>query len=205
MHGYEVMQALEERSGGWYKASPGSVYPTLQMLEDQGLVSCREEDGKRVYAITDEGREYVVELEAGRQPPAPWVNVMANADFGTLVSESGAGYTWRVNSQRNRLTEWSNDAVVDAPSEAVFLRDESTGEFWTLTSAPVSEGGPYRVRHGAGYSVFSHNGHGIEGEMTVFVPVDEDGGLPVRVSLLRLRNAGRSARHLSNTCGQRGL
>jgi DNA-binding PadR family transcriptional regulator len=61
MHGYEVMQALEEESCGWYQASPGSVYPTLQMLEDEGLVSSREEEGKKVYEITDAGREYLDE------------------------------------------------------------------------------------------------------------------------------------------------
>ncbi len=59
MHGYEVMQALEEESGGCYKASPGSVYPTLQMLEDQGLLHCREENGKKIYEITEAGRDYL--------------------------------------------------------------------------------------------------------------------------------------------------
>ena len=59
MHGYEVMRALEEESCGYYKASPGSVYPTLQMLEDEGYVRGREEEGKKVYEITDEGRGYL--------------------------------------------------------------------------------------------------------------------------------------------------
>ena len=61
MHGYEVMQALEEESCGWYRASPGSVYPTLQMLEDEGYVRGRDEEGKKVYEITGEGREYLKE------------------------------------------------------------------------------------------------------------------------------------------------
>jgi DNA-binding PadR family transcriptional regulator len=61
MHGYEVMRALEEESGGCYSASPGSVYPTLQMLEDQGYVVCEEQEGKKVYTITDEGREFLNE------------------------------------------------------------------------------------------------------------------------------------------------
>ncbi len=59
MHGYEVMRALEEASGGCYKASPGSVYPTLQMLEDQGFVAAEERDGKKVYAITQAGRQHL--------------------------------------------------------------------------------------------------------------------------------------------------
>jgi DNA-binding PadR family transcriptional regulator len=61
MHGYEVMRALEEESGGCYSASPGSVYPTLQMLEDQGYVVCEQKEGKKVYSITEAGREFLRE------------------------------------------------------------------------------------------------------------------------------------------------
>lgn len=61
MHGYQVMQALEKEAGPWYKPSPGSVYPTLQMLEDEGLVVCEAQGGKKVYHITDEGRAYLEE------------------------------------------------------------------------------------------------------------------------------------------------
>lgn len=61
MHGYEVMQALEDESGGWYTASPGSVYPVLQMLQDQGHVTSDDEDGKRVYRITPAGRTFLRE------------------------------------------------------------------------------------------------------------------------------------------------
>lgn len=61
MHGYEVMKALEEHTHGCYKPSPGTIYPTLQWLEDQGLVRCEEVDGKKVYSITDEGREFLEE------------------------------------------------------------------------------------------------------------------------------------------------
>lgn len=61
MHGYEVMQALEEESCGCYKPSPGSVYPTLQMLEDEGYLRSTEENGKKTYEITEEGKEYLAD------------------------------------------------------------------------------------------------------------------------------------------------
>lgn len=61
MHGYDVMRALEEESGGCYRASAGSVYPTLQLLEDQGFVRVEERDGKKVYTITDAGRAHLDE------------------------------------------------------------------------------------------------------------------------------------------------
>ena len=59
VHGYEIIRTLEAESGGCYSPSPGSIYPTLQMLEDQGYVVSEQEEGKRVYQITDEGREYL--------------------------------------------------------------------------------------------------------------------------------------------------
>lgn len=61
MHGYEVMRALEEEACGYYSASPGSVYPTLQWLEDMGYVTAEEQEGKKVYSITDEGRAFLEE------------------------------------------------------------------------------------------------------------------------------------------------
>jgi DNA-binding PadR family transcriptional regulator len=61
MHGYEVMQALEKEAGGWYTPSPGSVYPVLQLLQDQGYVTSEERDGKRTYSITDAGRAFLEE------------------------------------------------------------------------------------------------------------------------------------------------
>ncbi len=74
MHGYEMMKALEEKSGGFYSPSPGSVYPTLQMLEDGGHVTSKETDGKKVYSITDAGRALLAERKSEEQPfGPPWM------------------------------------------------------------------------------------------------------------------------------------
>ncbi|MCH7909998.1 MAG: hypothetical protein IIB38_10320, partial [Candidatus Hydrogenedentes bacterium] len=72
--------------------------------------------------FSPDGSEYVIYLEPGRPTPAPWVNVIANPDFGCLVSESGAGFTWSMNSGENRLTPWANDPVADPAGEALYLR-----------------------------------------------------------------------------------
>jgi len=149
--------------------------------------------------FTSDGREYAIYLGPGTHAPAPWVNVFANPSFGALVSESGSGPTWYGNSQRNRLTDWSNDPVLDPPSEAIYIRDQETGAFWTPTARPIRERGAYRARHGAGYTVFEHNSHAIEQTLTVFVPMDEAGGAPVKLQLLRLRNDSRRRRRLSVT------
>ena len=149
--------------------------------------------------FTEEGREYAIYLGPNTHTPAPWVNVIANPTFGTLVSETGAGFTWYGNSQRNRLTQWSNDPVLDPSSEAAYIRDEETGAYWTPTASPIREETAYRARHGAGYTVFEHNSHGIEQELTVFVPVDDNGGQPVKLQRLRLRNDSSRRRKLSVT------
>jgi cyclic beta-1,2-glucan synthetase len=149
--------------------------------------------------FTPDGSEYVIYLGPNTHTPAPWVNVIANPTFGTLVSEEGSGFTWYGNSQRNRLTQWSNDPVTDPASESLYIRDEETGIFWTPTPLPVREETAYRVRHGAGYTVFEHNSQGIEQELTVFVPVDQDGGEPIKLQRLRLKNDSTRQRKLSVT------
>ncbi|MGH9339087.1 MAG: glucoamylase family protein, partial [Acidobacteriota bacterium] len=136
--------------------------------------------------FTPDGREYAIYLGPGVHTPAPWINVIANPTFGTLLSETGAGFTWQGNSQRNRLTQWSNDPVIDPPAEAIYIRDEDSGIYWTPTASPIREETAYRARHGAGYMVFEHNSHGIEQELTVFVPVDDRGGEPIKLQRLIL-------------------
>ena len=149
--------------------------------------------------FTPDGREYAIYLGPDTHTPAPWVNVIANPSFGTMVSETGCGFTWFGNSQRNRLTGWSNDPVLDPPSEALYIRDEESGTFWSPTAAPIREESAYRTRHGAGYTVFEHNSNGIEQELTVFVPVDDKGGVPIKLQRLRLTNASSRRRRLSVT------
>ena len=149
--------------------------------------------------FTPDGHEYAIYLGPNTHTPAPWVNVIANPTFGTLVSETGSGFTWYGNSQRNRLTQWSNDPVLDPPSEALYIRDEETGVYWTPTPLPIREETAYRTRHGAGYTVFEHNSQGIEQELTVFVPTDENGGEPIKLQRLRLRNDSSRRRKLSVT------
>jgi cyclic beta-1,2-glucan synthetase len=143
-----------------------------------------------------DGREYVTVLGEGQWTPAPWANVIAhNPDFGFQVTESGAGYTWSVNSRENRLTPWSNDAVSDPPGEMLYLRDEETGEVWSATPLPIRETETYTIRHGQGYSVFEHNSHGISQELLLFAPLAD----AVKVSLLRLRNRSDKRRVLTVT------
>ncbi len=134
--------------------------------------------------FTEDGREYVIRLAPGAVTPAPWSNVLANDGFGTLVTESGGGYTWGLNSGEHRLTPWTNDPVSDPPSEVCYLRDEETAEVWTPTPRPCGAPVDHEVRHGAGCSSWHTRSHGLLQELRVFVPPDD----PVKIIRLRVRN-----------------
>ena len=145
--------------------------------------------------FTPDGHEYIVTTGPGLVTPAPWVNVIANPGFGTVVSESGSAYTWAENAHEFRLTPWNNDAVTDAAGEAFYLRDEESGRFWSPTSLPAGSESPYMSRHGFGYSVFEHTEDGITSELWVYVDANE----PVKWSVLKIRNASGRPRRLSAT------
>src|SRR3989454_6256395 len=146
--------------------------------------------------LAAEGREYMTIMSEGHWTPAPWINVIANPAFGFQVSESGTGYTWSVNSHENQLTAWSNDPVSDPPGEAIYVRDEESGELWGPTALPIRERtGSYVARHGPGYSRFERASHGVALELLQFVPLDD----PVKVSRLTLTNESGRTRRLAVT------
>ncbi|MFI4969027.1 MAG: glucoamylase family protein, partial [Lysobacterales bacterium] len=142
-----------------------------------------------------DSREYVIATDAAQRTPAPWVNVIANPDFGCIVSESGAGYTWFENAHEYRLTPWSDDPVCDPNTEAFYIRDEETGHFWSPTPAPAPGSARYLSRHGFGYSVFETIEDGIASELRIHVDTEA----PVKFFTLRLRNDSGRARKLSAT------
>jgi cyclic beta-1,2-glucan synthetase len=144
--------------------------------------------------FANDGREYVIVLDNGQWTPAPWVNVIANADFGFLVSELGSGCTWSANSRENQLTAWSNDPVSDPASEVLYLRDDDTNELWTPTALPIRvDNTSYVIRHGQGYSRFEHVSHGIHSELLQFVSNDD----PIKISSLTLTNVSKRTRHIT--------
>ena len=145
--------------------------------------------------FTRDGHEYVITLQPGQMTPAPWVNVLANPSFGTVVSESGGAYTWAENSHEFRLTPWSNDPVQDTTGEALYIRDEQTGQFWSPTPLPARGATPYVIRHGFGYTVFEHTENGIASELWIYVAMDA----PVKFTVLKLRNVSGRPRRVSVT------
>jgi cellobiose phosphorylase len=144
---------------------------------------------------TPDGREYVISTTDRQVTPLPWVNVLANPHFGTVISESGPVYTWCENAHEFRLTPWGNDPVSDSSSEAFYLRDEETGHFWSPMPLPSRSVLPYASRHGFGYSVFEHTEDGISSEVWIYVALDA----PIKFTVLKLRNVSGRSRQLSAT------
>ena len=145
--------------------------------------------------FTPDGREYVITTTDQKVTPAPWVNVLANPHFGTVISESGQAYTWSENAHEFRLTPWENDPVSDSRGEAFYLRDEETGHFWSPMPLPSRGAMPYASRHGFGYSVFEHTEDGISSEVWVYVALDA----PIKFTVLKVRNVSGRPRQLSAT------
>ncbi|HUL63078.1 MAG TPA: glucoamylase family protein [Burkholderiaceae bacterium] len=146
--------------------------------------------------FAEDGREYVIVQGPRQRTPMPWINVVANPDFGFQVSETGSGYTWSVNSRENQLTAWSNDPVNDPPGEALYIRDEESAELWSPTAAPIRiDHATYVTRHGQGYSRFQLDHAGIASDLLQFVSWSD----PVKLSRLTLTNRTSRPRRLSIT------
>jgi cyclic beta-1,2-glucan synthetase len=188
---------------GQVPTEPGRLpplYPTLPKPEDVEPTPPLERPTNLLFdnglgGFAGDGREYVIYLEPGQKTPAPWINVIANPNFGFLVSESGSGFTWAENSGENRLTPWRNDPVSDTPGEALYLRDEETGIVWSPTPLPAGAPAPYLVRHGAGYSAFEHQSHGLKQLLRLSVAPDA----PVKLVHLRLENMWKRHRRVTAT------
>jgi cyclic beta-1,2-glucan synthetase len=165
------------------ESTPALIRPTgLQM--DNGLGG-----------FSPDGKEYVVFLQPGQNTPRPWINVIANPEFGFMVSEAGSGPTWAGNSGENRLTPWRNDPVSDTPGEALYLRDEETGLVWSPTPLPAGADTACEIRHGAGYSTFESQSHGLGQYLRLFAATDA----PVKIAHLRLENKWARPRRITVT------
>jgi cyclic beta-1,2-glucan synthetase len=146
--------------------------------------------------FTPDGREYVVVLDGERDTPLPWSNVIANPGFGTIVSNSGAAFTWAGNSRENRLTPFANDPLIDPTGEAFFLRDDDSGAVWGATPGPLprrADAGRWVVRHAAGITRFQHAVAGLVQELAVFVAPED----PVKAAVLTLTNNADRRRRIS--------
>ncbi|HEY2187357.1 MAG TPA: cyclic beta 1-2 glucan synthetase, partial [Caldimonas sp.] len=184
-------------------AVPGPRWPAPVVANEEPIGSAAQPPATAAALVADnghggfsvDGREYVITTARSWMTPLPWTNVIANPGFGTIVSESGSGSTWSENSHEFRLTPWSNDPVSDASGEAIYIRDEETGDVWSPTLLPTRSATPTLVRHGFGYSTFEHSEHDIATTLRIHVALDQ----PVKFSTLALHNRSSRPRRLSVT------
>ena len=140
-----------------------------------------------------DGKEYLILTDNKTQTPLPWVNVIANKNFGTIISESGPSYTWYENAQMFRLTPWSNDPVTDNSGEAYYIRDEDNGNYWSPMPWPAKSKSSYITKHGFGYTTIEHQHDHIQSESKIFVDAES----AIRFTCIKIRNNSSRKRRLS--------
>lgn len=125
--------------------------------------------------------------------PKPWCNIFSNGRIGAVVADNGAGNTFGANARLEHYTAESSDWVRNVPSEAVYIRDDATGDVWTVTSSPINRGDDHAVLHGFGYSRFYYDGFRTECTQTVFA----DAVLPLKHYLVNLTNTSGERRSIT--------
>ncbi|MFO7744303.1 MAG: glycosyltransferase 36, partial [Psychroflexus sp.] len=191
-------------TNSWYIEGEKTVYSPLKESEIITDDLFKEKQHKLQFfngygGFSEDGKEYHILIKKDPDtgfhifPPVPWINVIANSQFGFTVSERGAGYTWSENSRENKLTSWSNDPITDLHSEAFYIRDEKTKKYWSPTPGPVVGPGFYHVTHGFGFTSFHLTSNNLEQKLIQFVPENES----VKISKLILKNTGSEIQKLS--------
>jgi cyclic beta-1,2-glucan synthetase len=196
----DLSAQLERAYADWPKPEPPLLAPSRKPVTSEPTRASVERPqlalANGLGGFTDGGRDYVVVLEGEAETPLPWANVIANPAFGTMVTASGSAYTWAQNSRENRLTPSANDPITDPTAEALFIRDDETGEAWSPTAAPMrrtAASGNLVIRHSAGVTRFSRVAHGLRQDLDVFVDAED----PVKFSRLTLKNETGTPRNLS--------
>lgn len=139
--------------------------------------------------------EYVMAIDSHHVPLSPWSNIITSPEFGTIVTESGAMFSWSKDSYDNRITSWNNDPLVYKSSEIIYLRDEETGELWNPTPMPIRTKIPFTVRHGKGYSIFEHT----RGTLASSLEISASLSHPAKIVKLKITNNGAKPRTISQT------
>ncbi len=135
-------------------------------------------------AFSEDGKEYIIRVNKENKLPTTWSHIIANEKFGSVITESGGGYTWYKNSRLNRITSWQNSACSNIPSEIIYLKDKENGKIWTPTAMPMQDDKNYNAIFGFGYAKYIHSSDDIMQELEVFVPQEES----CKINILTLKN-----------------
>ena len=139
------------------------------------------------------GSEFRFEVREGQRPARPWINVLANPDFGAHITESGGGYTWARNSRMAQLTAWTNDPVRDPAAEWFLVEERRSGDIWSVAPGAYGAGDtPYQVVHGQGYTSIRHTHRGLQVHARWCVDAQASG----KEVQITVTNVGERTQHL---------
>jgi cyclic beta-1,2-glucan synthetase len=139
-----------------------------------------------------DGKEYIIKVNKNNKLPTVWSHVLSNGQFGTLLTESMGGYTWKDNCKLKRITAWSNSQVTDPPSEVIYFKDMKTDKKWSAGLSPMPDDGDYYITYGFGYASYLHNSDGIEQKVEIYIPNEEN----IKVNLIHLENRMLESKNL---------
>ncbi|MGL4772349.1 MAG: GH36-type glycosyl hydrolase domain-containing protein, partial [Clostridium sp.] len=166
-------------------------------INEENTEYCNSEDELLFFngygGFSKEDGSYHIRLKDYQCTPAPWINVISNENFGFHISESGSSYTWFGNSRENKITPWNNDPIQDVLGEALYVRDDESGQYFSISPEPIRDGGIYDIEHNFGYSIFKHTAYSIKGGLSVFAPVNEN----VKIEKVKLKNLSNKDKKIS--------
>ncbi len=206
----EDIELLEFRSNLELNAALGNVTLQLQDLEDdyqekinnigeetrtpyifnQEIESLPEEYNDLKYyndfgGFTEDGLEYRFKINKYNKLPTAWSNILANPNFGTVITQNLGGFTWSDNSRLNRISAWNNSANIDIPSEIIYIKNKETGEHWSLCENITNNPQEYYLKYGFGYVNLKTIKNQIIQDVETFVAKENK----IKISILKLKNA----------------
>lgn len=182
----EIINPLEEVE---IKQNEKIRTPNLEKIDSSKNLKYYNEYG----AFAKNGKEYYIKTNKDILLPTVWSNVLANKNFGTLVTDGAGGYTWSKNSRLNRITAFTNYASKDIPSEIIYFINNENKRFWTIGNRAVEDNNDYYVTYGFGYAKYNHTADGIVQTDEVFVPKDDK----VKVNLINVKNTTDKQKKIS--------
>ena len=209
---------LEFKSNFIINAKDGDIKTAIDDLEEEYLKTIKNIglDAKPEYSIQDEinasynidmnnlkyyneyggfsedGLEYTIKLDKENKLPTVWSMILANQNFGTVVTQNLGGFTWHNNSRLNRISAWNNNPVMDLPSEVIYLKDYKTGKKWSLSENINNESNECYITYALGVVKFKSTQNNISQELDIFVPRKEN----IKINILTLKNLEPNRRKL---------
>ena len=186
----QIERQLKDLEEDFHEKTKEVEYESINniSIEDEKIEQQLDIEKMKYYneygGFINNGKEYVIKVNKDNRLPNVWSHVIANEKFGTVVTESMGGYTWNDNSRLNRITAWSNDQVLDIPSEIIYMQDKENLKTWSIGLNPMPDCNDYLITYGFGYAKYEHTSMEVRQELKVFVPKNDS----LKVNLLTLKN-----------------